>query len=158
MIRSGLRAIGIVVAPILVGLACAGSAYANRVTYTSASDPGVNFVLVGKGCPGGPRCFDHAKLTEFRGYWEVFPNCPQVNLSGGFEYGPFGGPPRTVKVDKLHFSGHGGSTEYKGDKVSFGGRFLRNRSKAKGWFDLTETNGGESCSTGTVHWMATASG
>jgi hypothetical protein len=143
---------------IPVALACAGSAYANRVTYVTHGDPGVHFVLVGNHCPRGPHCFDHAKLAVFRGHWKVFPNCPEVNLSGGFEYGPFGGPPRTVKVYKLAFSGHGGSTQYGGDVVSFGGRFMANRAKAKGWFNLTESNAGSSCSTGTVRWSAIASG
>jgi hypothetical protein len=139
-------------------LISAGIAFANRVTYVTHGDPGVLFVLVGKGCPGGSQCFDHAKLASFSGQWEVFPNCPEVNLSGGFEYGPPGGPPLPVKVNKKrHFSGHGGSTEYPGDTVSFAGRFVGNSSKAKGWFDLTETNAGVSCTTGKVYWSAIAS-
>lgn len=155
--RSGWRAIGIFLALVPVGLACAGSAYANTpLFYSSAGDPGVDFVLAGNGCPDGPRCFKHAKLTEFNGSWEVFPNCPDVNLSGGFTFGRFGGPPQKVPVDKQRrFKGHGGSTEFGGDEVTFEGRFSPNGAKAVGWFELVETNGGESCSTGRVHWSAT---
>jgi hypothetical protein len=156
VIRSGGRAIGIVVAMISVVLACAGSAYANRVYYSTPADIGVYFYLSGKNCPKGPHCFDHAKLVTFSAFWEQYPNCPEVNLSGGFEYGNYGdlhGKP--VKVNKRRrFHGEGDSINYEGDHVSFGGHFLRNHAKAKGWFRIVETNAGESCDSGRVDWSA----
>jgi len=115
-----------------MGLISAGSAFGGRAPYISSDNPGVNFVLAGKGCPGKKSCFRNARLTEFSGYWEQFPNCPQVNLSGGFTYGPFGGRPRTVRVRRDRtFRGHGGSTNFGGDTVTFGGRFLRNPRRAR---------------------------
>ncbi len=155
MSRSDWRVIGIVVAVISVALACAGSAYANRVYYSTKADPGVYFYLSGKNCPHGPHCFDHATLPSFNGYWEQFPNCPEVNLSGGFEYGPFGDlHGKTVNVSKRRrFHGDGGSINYPGDHVTFQGHFLRNNpARAKGWFEMVETNGGASCDTGRVYW------
>jgi hypothetical protein len=150
--------IGVATVLIAMSLVWAGSAYAGRATYVSSSDPGVYFTLAGKGCPSGPNCFNNARITEFNGYWEQFPNCPQVNLSGGFTYGPLGGRPRTVRVRKDRtFRAHGPSTNFGGDTVYFGGRFLRNPRRARGWFKMVETNGGETCSTGIVKWSARVS-
>ena len=127
MIGSARRTIGIAMVLTAVALVPAGSAYAGRATYISSSNPGVDFVLAGKGCPGGKHCFDNARITEFSGFWEQFPNCPEVNLSGGFTYGPTGGRPRSVRVRRDRtFRGHGPSTNFGGDTVTFGGRFLRN--------------------------------
>jgi hypothetical protein len=61
-----------------------------------------------------------------------------------------------VRPDRT-FRGHGPSTNYGGDTVYFGGRFLRNPRRAKGWFKLVESNGGETCSTGIVRWTARVS-
>jgi hypothetical protein len=136
-------------------LVCAPSASARRVTYVSSGNPGVDFVLAGRGCPGHRSCFEHARITEFNGFWEQFPNCPEVNLSGGFTYGPFGGRARSVRVrSDRTFRAHGTSINYPGDRVYFGGRFLRNPRRARGWFKMTETNGGVTCSTGVIHWFA----
>jgi hypothetical protein len=141
-----------------IALVWVSSASAKRVFYVSSSNPGVNFVLAGKGCPGQKSCFENARITEFHGYWEQFPNCPEVNLSGGFTYGPYGGRPRSVRVRRDRtFRAHGPSTNYGGDRVYFGGRFLRNPRRARGWFKMTQTNGGKTCSTGIVRWTARVS-
>jgi hypothetical protein len=156
---SARRLSGIGAVLIAMALVWAASAYAGRSTYISSSDPGVDFVLAGRGCPGAQNCFDHARITEFSGFWEQFPNCPEVNLSGGFTYGPYGGRPRSVHVKPDGtFRGHGPSTDYGGDTVTFAGHFLRsNPRRAKGWFKMTESNGGETCKTGVVRWSARVS-
>ena len=84
MIGSARRTIGLAMVLTAMALVPAGSASAGRADYISSSNPGVHFVLSGKGCPGRKVCFENARITEFSGYWEQFPNCPEVNLSGGF--------------------------------------------------------------------------
>src|SRR3954453_14157337 len=94
MIGTCTKALSIIGA-LAVLLTCAGNAYANTVSYTGKGTnlkPGqtkglpvlMGFDLVGKGCPTGPHCFDHAKVQNFNGVSWASPNCPEV-LDGAFE-------------------------------------------------------------------------
>jgi hypothetical protein len=134
-----------------------GTALANKVSY-GAFLPGhphrvvMSFYLVGPNCPWGPHCFDHAQVTEFGAGNYGYPNCPQV-LEGAFSFGdPNTGKPTAVSVGKqLAFGGHGRSDTDDQIRVAFHGRFLKNRSKATGWFEVHNYY----CTTGKLSWTAT---
>jgi hypothetical protein len=70
-------------------LACPVGAYANTVSYagqgthlkagqTKGLPMLMGFDLIGKNCPGGARCFKHAKVQNFDGVSYAFPNCPEL--------------------------------------------------------------------------------
>ena len=157
-IRTYTRALGIIGALLL--LTCANSAYANTVSYTGEGTnlkPGqtkglpvlMGFDLLGKACPAGPHCFDHAMVQNFDGVSWAFPNCPEV-LDGAFTLDKNSGR-RVTKKSPHTFSASGSSEEYASVHVTISGRLLHHGRTAKGWFTVTE----EGCSTGRVYWTAT---
>ena len=107
----------------------------------------MGFDLRGRGCPGGPHCFDHASVLNFIGVSWAYPNCLEV-LDGEF------GLDKTVGhrvAGKGHtFSASGRNEDYEGDHVTISGRLLRHGRIAKGWFTVTDAG----CSTGRIHWTA----
>lgn len=151
-----MKALGFVGVLALL-LACAGNAYANKVSYTGEGTnlkPGqtkglpvlMGFDLRGKGCPAGPHCFDHAVLRNVDGVSWAYPNCPEI-LDGVFE---FDHGIRVAKKGPHRFRASGASDDYAGDQVEIEGRFLHHGRFAKGWFTVTD----QGCSTGRVHWTA----
>jgi hypothetical protein len=147
MLERTVRAFGVVGALALL-LAFTGSAYATRVTYIGQPDSNprrfVSFDLVGKGCPKGPHCFDHARVYKFSIVSFSFPNCPDI-LENAFDYDDY--VHRGVKVDKKHRT-FDGSGSLAGVNVAFHGHFVDRAAHAKGWYKVNE----ESCTTGQKPW------
>jgi hypothetical protein len=143
-------------ASLIVALAPAASA-AKAVSYTgegvnvkSGQTRGlpvyVGFELIGRGCPTGPRCLDHAKVQAINAVDWAYPNCLEV-LDGEFEIDKHS--PRPVSRKSHTFSASGISEHYSQTHVTFSGRFLRG-GKATGWFEVKEAP----CATGRIHWVA----
>ena len=143
-----------VIAVFALLLTGAGSASANRVQYLGHPDSNprrfVSFDLVGKGCPKGPHCFDHARVYKFSVVSFSFPNCPDV-LEDAFDFDL--NQPRGVKVDRKHRSfAATGIGDIQGVKVAFAGRFIDRGAHAKGTYKVTE----DSCTTGQKPWRIAA--
>jgi hypothetical protein len=147
----------IVLAALAMALAFAAGADAKTVSYTgegtslkAGQSKGLpilmGFELRGKGCPGGPHCFDHALVSKFDGVSWAYPNCPEV-LDSGFELAKTS---RVAKAAPHTFSASGVNENYAGDQVTIEGRLLRHGRLAKGWFTVTDSG----CSTGRVSWTA----
>jgi hypothetical protein len=144
-------------AALVLVLAFAASASAKKVSFTGEGknlQPGqtkglsvlMGFELVGKGCPSGPKCFDHARVQKLNAVSWAYPNCPEV-LDGLWELnGPYG-----VGKNKPHrFSGSGSSEQYAADHVTIKGRFSASGRTARGWFTVEDAG----CSTGKINWIA----
>jgi hypothetical protein len=102
--------------------------------------------LVGKGCPSGPHCFDHARVRNPEAVSWAYPNCPEV-LDSAFELQAAASVARAAP-HRFHLSGS--NAEYAGDHVVVDGRFLKGGKTAKGWFTVEDSG----CSTGKVLWVA----
>jgi hypothetical protein len=144
-------------ASLFVALALAAPAAAKTVSYTgegvnvkSGQTRGlpvyVGFELIGRGCPTGPHCLDHAKVQAIEAVDWAYPNCLEV-LDGEFEINKHS--PRPVSHKSHTFSASGISEHYSQTHVTFSGRFLRG-GKANGWFEVEEAP----CATGRIHWVA----
>jgi hypothetical protein len=149
-----LAALAVVVASLLAPAAAA----ANVVSYTgtgvnveSGQTRGlpvyVSFQLIGKGCPKGPHCLDHAKVQALGAVDWAYPDCPEV-LDGVFELDKH--QPQPVSSHSPHeFSASGISELYSQTHVTIGGR-ISSRGTARGWFTADEGP----CATGRIHWVA----
>jgi hypothetical protein len=146
------------IAALAASLICAAGAEASVVSYTGQGtnlQPGqskghpvlVGFELRGPGCPGGPRCLDHATVSTFDGVSWAYPNCPEV-LDGLFDLDKSVGHRLSSKGHS--FRAAGASEDYAGDHVTIAGRLLRRGRVAKGWFKVTDAG----CSTGRINWTA----
>ncbi len=137
-------------------LSSAAVAQANRVHYVGYvghTQVIVEFWLVGKNCPTGRHCYDHAKVVKFGAVSYGWPDCPNL-LESGFEFGDAeNGDPETIDVNKRrHFHEVGGSTEDLYDVVRVSGHIWKNGRKAQGVFHVVRAGFGSHCSTGDVHW------
>jgi hypothetical protein len=156
MLNIKTRAKGVLAAGAVTLLAgaFAAPAVANSVTYngnvTGHASMLMGFDLIGKRCPSGARCFDHAKVTAFSVVNISYPDCPQL-LSGAFDFGDIAPDKRSVRVDKhgsFNFHGPGGlDPQIRG---SLHGQFLKHGG-AKGWVEVHNGN----CTTGRLNWTAT---
>jgi hypothetical protein len=153
--RSGLPA---AIAVVVGSLIAPAAAVANVVSYTatgvgvqSGQTRGlpvyVSFELIGRGCPKGPHCLDHAKVQTLGAVDWAYPNCPEV-LDGVFELDK--NQPQRVSPQKPHeFSASGISELYSQTHVTISGGFS-SRGTARGWFAVDEGP----CSTGRIRWVA----
>jgi hypothetical protein len=76
-----------------------------------------------------------------------YPSCPEL-LDGGTEL------QKSIAVGTNGSFEASGRGTYAGEKVSVGGRFLDEGSRARGWFVVD--NGG--CPTARTHWTAKLGG
>jgi hypothetical protein len=140
------------------GLVAPAAAAANVVSYVgtgvnvkSGQTRGlpvyVTFQLIGKGCPKGPECLDHAKVQALGSVDWAYPDCPEV-LDGSFELDKH--QPQRVSPHSPHeFSASGISELYPGTHVAISGGFSSSGT-ARGWLAVDE----DPCSTGRIHWVA----
>jgi hypothetical protein len=108
----------------------------------------VDFDLVGKRCPLGPRCFRHATVRRFGTVDWAFPNCPDV-LDQLSDYTP-AVPVKRKRPHRFHISGQvDNDPSY---HIEASGRFPHHGRIAKGWFQVTDTPSG--CTSGRIYWTA----
>ncbi len=103
----------------------------------------VSFDVRGRGCPGA-ECFEHgAHVLGFGAVGYLYPRCPEL-AAGGTEL------ERPVAVGRNGSFEASGPGTYAGEKISFGGRFLKEGHLARGW--VIVDNGG--CLTERIRWTA----
>jgi hypothetical protein len=148
MRKHGNRFLAIAAATLAALLAAAPSSANYHAPNFAGYQTGNKNVLVGfyfhaKGCPG-PECLDHRpKVLSFNVVGYLYPGCPQL-IDGVTEYD---NPVVVGRNGSFEASGPG---SYAGEKISFGGRFLDQGRRARGW--VLVDNGG--CLSERIHWTA----
>ena len=108
----------------------------------------VDFDLVGRRCPLGPRCFRHATVRRFSAVSWAFPNCPDVLDQQMALDKPV--PARRARPH--HFHAQGSDDIYPDYQVTVDGRFPRHGRIAKGWFRVVDPPSG--CNSGKIYFTA----